>query len=150
MSHQEIVALLDGHGIGGWWCQMVTVGYEQARGKRVKHQRLDGFEINASKTVGVPVAVLYRAWSDTRRRERWLRGAEIEIRRATRGKSMRITWEPSRGEAATHLDVNFLAKSGGRSQVAIGHGRLKTPAAGKRMKAYWAGRLDALREMLEA
>lgn len=40
MSHKEIVAYLrDNHDIGSWWQQMVTVGYEQARGLREKHAR---------------------------------------------------------------------------------------------------------------
>lgn len=35
MPHQEIAALLARKfAVPGWWCQMVTVGYEQARGLR--------------------------------------------------------------------------------------------------------------------
>lgn len=35
MEHKEIVAILSKRypKLGGWWTQMVTVGYEQARGK---------------------------------------------------------------------------------------------------------------------
>jgi hypothetical protein len=35
MPHEEIAALLARKfAVPGWWCQMVTVGYEQARGLR--------------------------------------------------------------------------------------------------------------------
>src|SRR5262249_13986392 len=65
MTHQEIVAVLrDEHGVGPWWQQMVTVGYEQARGKRVRHQRPDGFSINRSKTIAATVRAVFAAWKD--------------------------------------------------------------------------------------
>ena len=52
---------------------MVTVGYEQARGLRKKHQRPEGFQVSASRTVAVPIAVAFaaiaavaRAWMERR------------------------------------------------------------------------------------
>ena len=39
------------YSVPGWWSQMVTVGYEQARGLRVKHQKKSGFEISATRTI---------------------------------------------------------------------------------------------------
>jgi len=55
--HPEIARWVAGeHGVGGWWAQGVTVAYEQARGLRAPGQRRGGlFEVNASKTVAVPV-----------------------------------------------------------------------------------------------
>ena len=77
-THQEIVLWLNERHpeVGGWWCQMVTVGYEQARGLRQKHQKPEGFEISSSKTVAVPLARLYDAWANARSRARWLRTPE--------------------------------------------------------------------------
>jgi hypothetical protein len=43
---------------------MVTVGYEQVTGRRVKNQKTDGFEISVSKTIAAPVAVAFEAWKD--------------------------------------------------------------------------------------
>jgi len=38
MPHKDIACLLyQKHKLPGWWAQMVTVGYEQARGMREKH-----------------------------------------------------------------------------------------------------------------
>lgn len=57
--HKEIAELIhDEFGCPGWWSQMVTVGYEQARGLRVKHQSATGYSANVSKTIGVPIATL--------------------------------------------------------------------------------------------
>src|SRR6266849_6848560 len=61
MNHKEMVALLHTkHGVDPWWQQMVTVGYEQARGRRLKHQKGDVFSIGASKTIEASVSTLYK------------------------------------------------------------------------------------------
>ena len=52
-THPQIVRwLTDEHAVPAWWCQGVTVGFEQARGLRLPGQRADGsFEVSASKTL---------------------------------------------------------------------------------------------------
>src|SRR4051812_16717786 len=142
MTHQEIAQhLSDKHGVGDWWCQMVTVGYEQARGRRIKHQTAKGFSISSSKTISTPVAALYRAWTDAGVRERWLPGATLTIRTATANKSLRITWTEARG-TPTNLDVGFSAKGPAKSQVSVEHSKHKTAAAAQRSKKFWAARLE--------
>ena len=65
MPHKDIaIYLSEKHQVPDWWSQMVTVGYEQARGLREKHERPEGYQISVSKTLGVPVATLYAAWTD--------------------------------------------------------------------------------------
>src|SRR5829696_9174556 len=82
--HTEIARWVNQeHGVDGWWAQGVTVAYEQARGLRVPGQRRGGhFEVNASKTVAVPVERLYEAFADPALRERWLPGATTEVLKA--------------------------------------------------------------------
>ncbi|MBZ5536330.1 MAG: hypothetical protein LAO31_10280 [Acidobacteriia bacterium] len=61
MNHKEIVAYLSSkHKVGSWWRQMVTVGYEQARGMRELHQKPGGYEISVSKTIPVSPSVRER------------------------------------------------------------------------------------------
>src|SRR5262245_40836253 len=58
LSHKEIAKRIHERWpkVGGWWSQMVTVGYEQARGLRKANQNCDGdWQVSSSKTVGVPV-----------------------------------------------------------------------------------------------
>jgi hypothetical protein len=63
--HKQIASFLyDEQSVPGWWCQMITVGYEQARGLRVKHQKADGFAASASKTIEAPVEKLFDAWNE--------------------------------------------------------------------------------------
>jgi hypothetical protein len=72
-KHGEIARFLtDTHDVEGWWAQSITVGYERARGMRLKYQQSDGFTISASKTIAVPLDVLFDAFVDGRKRKRWL------------------------------------------------------------------------------
>jgi uncharacterized protein YndB with AHSA1/START domain len=146
MTHKEIVAYLSGqHAVGPWWQQTVTVAYEQARGMRQKHEKPDGYEVSRSKTLAVPVPTAFTAWTDKRQRARWLKGAELTIRKANEDKSLRITWSADE----THVDVNFYPKGQDRTQVTVQHRKLPDAAQGERMKAFWGEALDRLQELLE-
>ncbi len=146
-DHRGIVAVLskEHSRLGGWWTQMITVAYEQARGLREKHQKPGGYEISGSKTVGVPVAKLYRAFNDGPLRRCWLDDPAFAIRTATPSKSMRITWVDGR----TSVSVNFWNKGAAKSQVSLNHGKLRTAAECRRFKTYWAKNLARLKVLLE-
>jgi uncharacterized protein YndB with AHSA1/START domain len=146
--HPEIAGWLSGaHGVPGWWAQGVTVGYERARGLRAPGQRRGGlFEVNASRTVAVPVERLYEAFTDPAVRERWLPGAAVEIRRAQPAKSVRANWD----DGSTRLVVAFTARGDAKSQVALVHERVPDAATAGTLKAFWRERLAALKELLEA
>jgi hypothetical protein len=134
------------HGVGGWWAQGVTVAYEQARGLRAPGQRRGGlFEVNASKTVAVPVERLYEAFIDPDLRERWLPGATMEVRTTRPGRSIRANWD----DGSTRLVVDFTAKGEAKSQVALVHERIADAATAEELKAWWRGRVAALKQVLE-
>jgi len=145
MAHKDIATLLSRKfSVPGWWCQMVTVGYEQARGLRAVNQTAQGYRANASKTVAVELDRLYAAWSDGRQRARWLPAAPIQVRRASEGKSMRITWDRTED-----LDVNFFAKGDEKSLVQVQHGKLPNAASVARRKKFWSEALGRLKAQLE-
>jgi hypothetical protein len=140
MSHKEIVAVVNQkHKVGPWWQQMITVGYEQARGLRVKHQTTTGFSMNRSKTLAAPIADAFAAWKDKRKRTKWLKENGFTIRKATESRSLRITWSDE-----TKVDVMFYAKGKDKCQVSVEHSRLKNEKDVAKWKAYWGDRLDAL------
>jgi hypothetical protein len=147
-GHPEIARWLqEQHGVGGWWSQSLTVGYEQARGRRARGQRADGgFSVTASKTVAVPVERLYEAFLSREVRERWLPGAEMRIRTATPPKYARFDWE----DGSTRVIVGFTAKDEAKSQVGLEHERLPDAETAEEMKAWWRERVAALKEVLEA
>jgi uncharacterized protein YndB with AHSA1/START domain len=145
--HAEIARWVgEEHDVGGWWAQGVTVAYEQARGLRAPGQRRGGlFEVNASKTVAVPVERLYQAFIDPDLRERWLPGATMEVRTARPAKSIRANWD----DGSTRLVIDFTAKGEAKSQVALVHERLGDAATAAELKTWWRARVAALKQLLE-
>src|SRR5262245_18235830 len=88
-DHKRIVAFLnEKHGGCPCWHQMVTADYEQDRGLREKHQKPDGYHISRSKTIAAPAAKVFESWNDKRKRDRWLQGVDLVIRKATPHKSL--------------------------------------------------------------
>lgn len=145
LPHKEIVQKLQRiHRLADWWGQMVTVGYEQARGLRAKHQKPDGFEIRVAKTIAAPVERAFAAWRESTLREQWLPRTPLTVRKATPHKSIRILW----GDG-TLLSVNFWSKGSLKCQVVPQHAMLPTAEAAEKMKTYWTNRLEELRIFLE-
>lgn len=147
MRHQDISAYLNKeHKVGPWWSQMIAVPYEHARGLREKFQKCDGeFAASGSRTLSVPISKSYDAWTNETLRQRWLPNAKIEITTATKNKSLRAKWNGG----ASRLSVNFYAKGGGKSQVAVDHMKLPSSKECAKMKAYWFEALNHLQEILE-
>jgi uncharacterized protein YndB with AHSA1/START domain len=146
VGHKGIVALLSDHNrVGPWWRQMITVAYEQERGLRDKHQTPEGYQVSASKTIAAPVDTVFDEWTDEKARARWLKGVDLTVRKATKGKSLRIAW----GAGASSVDVNFYARGPEKSQVVVDHKRLANADEVARMKAFWSEALDALKSLVE-
>ena len=130
MSHKEIAEFVYERWpkIGGWWSQMVTVGYEQAKGLRAKHQVKSGWSVSSSKTIGVPVKSLFGAWKDPKKRAVWQKDHGLTVRKAT----------------------SLYPKGAKKSIVAVHHDKLASAKALERKKAYWAKSLEKLKAMVEA
>jgi hypothetical protein len=145
MSHKEIVALVKAEGIGSWWQQMVTVGYEQARGKRVINQSCEGdFQVSVSRTIAASIDRVYGAWLDEPIRGIWLPAEPIAIRKANLHKNIRIGW-PSGGL----VNAMFYEKPGGKCQCVADHTGLRDFEDVERMRAQWSEALDRLKALLE-
>jgi uncharacterized protein DUF4287 len=145
LPHREIARLVhEKHGIGEWWAQTVTVGFERIKRLRERGQRRDGtFEANKSRTFSVPVRTLFKAWSDAAARRRWLDDVKPTVRTATPSKSMRLQWPDG-----TLVLVGFTAKGAGRSAVAVSHTKLRDQAASQQAKTYWTERLNVLASLV--
>ena len=139
--HRRIAAYVhEKYKVSRWWAQMVTVGYERIKGLRAIGQRRDGrFEATKSKVFRVPIGRLYRAFTDTRTRAKWLPGVTLTIRTQTREKYLRLAWPDQ-----TSVQLGFSGKGVGKSQVQIQHEKLPDRTTATRMKQYWAERLTAL------
>jgi hypothetical protein len=142
---RHVASLLELHPLA-WNVQAVAGSYEHARGLREVGERADGFAVTASKTVGVPVEVLFDAFVDERLRGRWLPDAPLHERTATRPRSARFDWDG--GDSRVH--VTFADKGRARATAVVSHERLPDAGEAERMKAYWRGRVATLKEVLEA
>ena len=144
--HPDIARwLVAEHGIGGWWAQSVTVGYERARGMRALHERPDGYEVSASRTINVAAERISDAFTDEALRAEWLPDAPISVRTANRGRSARFDW----GDPPSLIGFNLFAKGEGKTQIGLAHQKLPDADTAERLKAMWRERLSALKEMLE-
>ena len=128
-----------------WNTQAITVSYERARGLRAVGERVDGFGITASKTVGVPVDRLFDAFVSEALRKRWLPD-DLRERTATKPKSARFDW----GDGETRVNVTFTAKGEAKATVALEHLRLADAEEAERMKSFWRERMATLKSLLEA
>lgn len=145
LPHKEIAAMLQGEfGVGAWWAQMVTVGYERVKGLRVKNQKLDGFEVSASKTVAVDAVTALEAFTDAKRLRAWF-GKSMKLRTANAGKSARF----DAPEAGGVVSLWLTAKAPGKTSVALQHSQLADEASVEKMRAYWKAALDRYKNYLE-
>ena len=145
LDHKGIVAVLaQRHGVGPWWQQMVTVAYEQARGKNGVQAADEGFQVDVVKTLELPLAKLFRFWSEPAERNKWLADDRFSIHKATASKSIRARW----GRGVSRIDVDFCEKGPSKSQVTVQHNRIETSDAADQMKAYWAKKISALEALL--
>jgi hypothetical protein len=148
-THREVARwVAEQLGIGPlvWEAQAVTYSYERARGLREVGEHPDGFAITAQKTIAVPPERLFDAFVDGSVRERWLPGAVVTDRTATRPKVAHFDW----ADDGSRLHVTVLDKGDGRSTAAVRHARLADAAVAEKMRAYWRAALAVLKTQLES
>lgn len=145
LSHREIAQLIHEkyHG-GDWWSQMITVGYERLRGRREVNQRFGGFAVSASKTIAAAAADAFAAWTDARRRARWLSGVKLTVRKTTAPTSIHLACEE--GSA---IEVRITAKGRARCIVAVDHTGLADARQVAERRTCWTEMLAGLKQYLE-
>ena len=145
-KHGEIATYLSSeHGVPGWWTQAITNGYERTRGIRRKHQQADGYTVYASKTVNVPVDLLFTAFVDDGVRAQWLTDGAMSLRTSVRNKTARFDWE----DGASRILVTFDAKQPMKASAHVSHERLPNDAVAEVAKTQWKKRVSALKAFLE-
>ena len=145
--HGEIARhLVEAYGVDGWWSQMITNGFERARGLRAKNQRPgEGFSVSASVTVNVPIERLSAAFLEEAERSAWLPAGSITPRTLRPNKSGTFDWvdPPSR------IALGLVAKGTAKSQAAIEHSRLPDAGTVAQLRAFWRTRFADLKARLE-
>ena len=146
MPHKAIAKLLsEKYAVPPWWSQMITVGYEQARGMREAYQKADGYSASASRTMAAGIERLYGAWADPALRSLWLGAAPVAVTRSKDGRSMNMAWKAG----DSRVEVSFMPQGAGKSKVTVQHDRLADSDAVAEKKGFWAGALGRLKQLLE-
>ncbi|MFO0704844.1 MAG: hypothetical protein U0517_02615 [Candidatus Andersenbacteria bacterium] len=142
MNHTQIATwLYDGPLKKGWWCQMVAVGYEQARGLRAVHQTATGYAVSISKVMPVALPKLYATWTSVPARKKWLglKNKDITLTTSNKNKNVRGKWIDGRSTLA----IDFYRK-GLKTQVVVQHEKLPNKAAVEKQRAFWKAALARL------
>jgi hypothetical protein len=146
LSHREIVQIVRRHGAGSdWWAQMITVGYERLRGRRAANQRPTGFAVSASKTIAATAPDVFAAWTDPRRRARWLAGVNITVRATTAPRSLHLTCD----DDASEIEVRITAKGRAKCAVTVDHTKLASAQLVAERRHCWKEMLRGLQQYLE-
>ena len=166
-DHKEIVAYLKrehGEATSSWWRQSITVGYEQARGKRVVGETADtGFQVGVQRSVDATVA---EAWElITSRPELWLgEGASVTFAEGTRyqtpgaggeirvvkpGDRLRLSWQPQEWSAPATLQLTLSESESGKTVIQAHLEKLPDADAREATRTRWRealGRIAAAAE----
>lgn len=149
MSHVQIFELVSKtaglKALGMWNQNLLATTYEWNRGIKARGQKGNGFGIAVSKTIDVPVAVLFRSWIDEKIRKKWLK-EKITVRKSTENKSARVTWSDN----LTSLGVDFYQKGKDKSQVVVQHLKIAKSKDADSLKDFWGKKLNELKTLLES
>lgn len=147
LPHREVAKRLhDQYGAPPWWCQMITVEYERARGGRKKNERAGGtFAVNVTKVMPASLSALFSAATDPGTRARWFPAGAFAETSNTKDKYWRGTWKKT-----AKLEFGFYAKGPGKAQIALEIGKLSSVAAVERERATWKKAMTKLEKMLSA
>ena len=148
-THTEIARYVhDEHGVEGWWAQGVAVGYERARGMRVRHQQPDGFSVSASKTFPVSIERVFAAFVDDGLRDGWIEPDSLRLRTAQPHRSARFDFLLP-GATGTRIEVYFTAKGETKASAAVQHSKLPDTDSIEPWRAFWKERLARLARCLQ-
>jgi uncharacterized protein YndB with AHSA1/START domain len=142
----EIVTSIPGlEKLSEWNQHLLTTSYEWSRGLRQRGEKKPGdFEASLSKTINVPLRMLFDSFTNESSRSKWLKEKGLEFRKTTELKSCRVTWSDG-----TSLSVDFYDKGKNKSQITVQHQKITTAADREKRKEYWTEMLGRLKEMLE-
>jgi uncharacterized protein YndB with AHSA1/START domain len=167
-DHKEIVAYLKrehGEATSSWWRQSITVGYEQARGKRVVGETADtGFQVGIQKSVEATVTEVWDLI--TSRPELWLgEGASVdlaegtpyyapglsgEIRVVKPGDRLRLSWQPQEWPAPATLQLTLSETESGKTALQAHLEKLPDAGAREAMRTRWREALERIASAAES
>lgn len=148
LSHPEIFEIISGieelKPLGQWNHNLLRTAYEWSRKLKERGQKKDGFEISVSKTISVPVGVLFNSVNDKTFQKKWLK-KELNVRKSALNKSLVATGE----DEETTIQIELYNKGENKSQAVIQQMKIKDLKSAEQMKEFWSKALADLKLILE-
>lgn len=182
MSHKEIAQMLhdkklikkpSGWPAGrsfseGWWSQMVTVGYEYAKGRRVLGETSQvGFEVGTQRILPINQKKLWDLVLSKKGLEVWLGkvkdfelkvgfhyktadGTEGEVRTFKKGEKIRLTWKPKDWKKASTLQITLFCPRNtmDKTNLHFHHEKLASAKIRAQMRDKWKEALHKLGQIV--
>lgn len=140
LPHKEIAAKLHAeHHVPGWWCQMLTVKFEQEIGRREAGQRNSGeYEVSVSKTIPGTIDQARDAWSKQTGSQKHFNGVAVD---GAATLSQTDTWRywKLNLKDGTRINVNFSEKGEGKVLLQLTHMKLADEKTAEAWREYWKG-----------
>lgn len=164
-SHRRIVSHLEAHHpeVSSWWRQTISVGYEQARGKRLVGQTASvGFEVGVQRSTA---ATLSKTWEVivsqpdlwlgnapkvaageeySVRASKGLRGARGEFRVVKPRDRLRMTGQPAGWTEPATLQLTVPTSTSGKTAIHAHLEKLPSAKARDEMRGYWRAALERI------
>lgn len=153
-SHKEIAKLVFEKYVpkSGWWSQMVTVGYEYAKGKRVVGKtETQGYEIGVQKMLYVKKEKLWKFLDSPKGRALWLgKEVEHEMRTVKKGERMRMKWKPNAWKNTSILQITLFCPRNTMEKTNLNFHQEKLNSTKQRneMRKHWHDVLERIEESL--
>lgn len=144
LTHQEIVAKAVERGAAPWWCQMITVTYEQHIGRRVPGQDCDGaFALSASRTVSDSLDDAFKLWLKSVEGATEFSGVAVNRKPSTSRSEKWRYWRCGLADGSRVI-VNICAKPPLKSIVNVQHEKLESADVVNHWREYWKAKLHSL------
>ncbi|HET6512825.1 MAG TPA: hypothetical protein VFH43_11575 [Candidatus Kapabacteria bacterium] len=142
LDHKDIAELLvKKHEVTPWWAQMLTVGYERARGLREVHETKQGFVASVSKTINVSRDLAWKMLMDP---DKWFTLETSDVR-GSEPKSVRF-----KVADGSRVELMLLNKGPRKCSVTAQQSRLTGQEQVAAQKIFWNNALDRLKQLLES
>lgn len=148
-----------------WWIGTITVDYEAARGLTEKDGRPKGYSLCVTKSVAVPVARAFAAFTTAGDLDEWFgKGTRVKAEpggtlenadgnRATftkvrPDKAVVLSWDTAGFGPGSQIEVLFQPK-GDKTGLVVNHTRVETRADADALRSAWEDALGRLKAFLE-
>jgi uncharacterized protein YndB with AHSA1/START domain len=109
------------------------------------NQPRGGFAVSAGKTIAAAAPAVFAAWTDSRRRARWLAGVNLTVRKTTAPRAIRFTCDDDDSE----IEVRITAKGQAKCAVTVDHTKLASAQLVAERRHCWKEMLRGLQQYLE-